>query len=95
VKTGAIAGECAIAAPNDSAKKGTTVNKFKINAIALAIGFAFSAGAMAQTMSKDQYKSARDGIAAEFKAAKTACGSLAGNAKDICMAGASGKEKIA
>jgi hypothetical protein len=95
VKTGAIAGNSAIAAPNDSANKGTTVNKVNINAIAVAVGLAFSAGAMAQTMSKDQYKSGKDGIVAEYKSAKAACGFLAGNAKDICMAGASGKEIVA
>jgi hypothetical protein len=95
VKTGAIAGDSAIAAPNDSAKKGTTVNKFNINAITVAIGLAFSAGAMAQTMSKVQYESGKDGITAEYKSAKAACGFLAGNARDICMAQASGKEAVA
>jgi hypothetical protein len=71
------------------------VNKININAIAIAIGLAFSAGAMPQTVSKDEYKSAKDGIAAEYKSAKAACGSLAGNAKNICQAEASGKEKVA
>lgn len=71
------------------------MNRFSISAIAIAIGLAFSSGAMAQTMSKDEYKSAKDGIAAEYKSAKAACGSLSGNAKDICKAEASGKEKVA
>lgn len=65
------------------------------NAIVIAIGLAFSVGAMAQTMSRDQYKARKNGIAAEYKAAKAACGSLAGNRKNICQAEASGKEKVA
>jgi hypothetical protein len=69
--------------------------KFNINAIAIAIGLAFSVGAIAQTMSKDEYKSAKDGIATEYKSAKAACGSLSGNAKDICLAEAGGNEKVA
>jgi len=71
------------------------MHKLNINAIARAIGLAFSAGAMAQSMSKDQYKSASDGIAADHKAADAACASLAGNPKDICKAQASGKDKVA
>ena len=55
------------------------MNTFNINAIAMAIGLAVTAGAVAQTMSKDEYKSAKDGIAAEYKSANAACGSLAGN----------------
>lgn len=89
-----MAGGAAIAAHTDSADKGTTVNKFNLNTIAIAIGFAFSAGAMAQTLSKDEYKSAKQGIAAEYKSAKVACGSLSGNAKDICKAEASGKANV-
>ena len=68
VKTAAIAGNSAIAAPIDSVNKGTTMNKFDINAIAIAMGLAFSAGAMAQTMSKDQDKSVKDSMAVETPA---------------------------
>jgi len=71
------------------------VNKFIINTIAIAIGLAISAGAIAQTMSKVEYKSAKDGIAAEYKSAMAACGSLSGNAKDICQAEASGQQSVA
>ena len=71
------------------------MNRFNIHAIAIAIGLAFSAGAMAQTMSKDEYKSGKNGIAAEYKSAKAACASLAGNAKDVCKLEASGWEKVA
>src|SRR5688572_28290503 len=70
------------------------MNKLNINVIAIAIGLAFTTGAMAQNMSKEQYKSGKDSIAAEYKSANAACGSLSGNAKDICKAEASGKEKV-
>lgn len=71
------------------------MNKINITAITAAIALVFSAGAVAQTMSKDQYNSGKDGIAIDYKSAKAACGSLSGNAKDICRAGASSNEKVA
>lgn len=71
------------------------MNKLAISAIAAAVGLAFSAGAMAQAMSKDEFKSGKNRIAVQYKADKTACGSLAGNAKDICKAEAVGKQKVA
>jgi len=71
------------------------MNKFNISAIAVAIGLAFSAGAMAQSMSKDEYKVHKESIAAQYESAKTGCDSFAGNAKDVCIAEAKGKEKVA
>ena len=71
------------------------MSRLNITVIAAAMFPAFSAGAIAQTMSKEQYKSGKDGIAADYKSAKAACGSLSGNAKDICKAEASGKENVA
>ncbi len=70
------------------------MKKLNINGIALAIGLAFSVGAMAQGMTQDQYKSGKSVIAAEYKIAKGACASLSGNANDICKAQASGKAKV-
>ncbi|MGZ4139360.1 MAG: BON domain-containing protein [Actinomycetota bacterium] len=49
----------------------------------------------AQAMSKDEYKAAGKSIAADYKAAAASCATLKGNAKDICMAEAKGKEKVA
>ncbi|HLX80654.1 MAG TPA: hypothetical protein VKS43_08730 [Burkholderiales bacterium] len=63
--------------------------------MAIVIGLAFSAGALAQSMSKDQYQSGKDDIAATYKAAAAACGSFAANAKDICQAEADGKRSVA
>lgn len=71
------------------------MKNLKISAIALAIGFAFSVGAMAESMSKEQYKSLEKNLEAEYKVAKAGCDSLAGNANDICVAEAKGKKNIA
>lgn len=71
------------------------MNRRRISTISLAIGLAFSAGAMAENMSKGQYKSARNDIAVEYKSEKAVCGAFAGNAKDICKAEADGREKVA
>lgn len=71
------------------------MNKLTINAIALAVSLAFSAGAMADGISKDDYKAGKDKIATEYKAGKAACDSLSGNANDICVAECKGKEKVA
>src|SRR5690606_37398597 len=74
--------------------KGITMNKFKINAIAVAIGLAFCAGAMAQALTKDEYKAQKTAIADQYKSGKVACASFAANVKDICMAEAKGKENV-
>lgn len=71
------------------------MNTLNIHAIALAVSLAFSAGAMAQNVSKDGYLSVKDKIAADYKLAKASCDSLSGNPNDICMAGAKGNEKVA
>ena len=49
----------------------------------------------ADNMSRDQVKRENDRISADFKAAKQACEARSGNAKDICMAEAKGREKVA
>ncbi len=46
------------------------------------------------TMSKDGYNAERDRAAAAYKADKESCSKMSGNAKDICMAEAKGKEKV-
>lgn len=69
--------------------------ELNITAIALALGLVFSSGTMAQSMSKNDYVAGKEKIAAEYKAAKTHCASLSGNAGDVCMAEAKGKENVA
>lgn len=73
------------------------MNAMRAGSIALAAGlcFALSTGAGAQSMSTEQYKSHKDGIAAQLKADRQACSALAGNAKDICQAEAGGRERVA
>lgn len=71
------------------------MNKLNINTIALAITLAFSTAAMAEGMSKADFKAGQDKISAEYKTAKANCGSLSGNASDICIAEAKGTEKVA
>ena len=71
------------------------MNKINMTVIAAAIALVFSTGAMATpNMSKDEYKADKSKIAAEYKSAKAGCGSLAANAKDVCIAEAKGKEKV-
>jgi hypothetical protein len=71
------------------------MKKFSVNVIAVTLGFACSAGALAEGMSKDDYKAGKDRIAAEYKSDTAGCASLSGNPNDICVAEAKGKEKIA
>ncbi|MDO9312954.1 MAG: hypothetical protein Q7T97_00220 [Burkholderiaceae bacterium] len=51
--------------------------------------------AQANPMAQADYKATKSRISADHKADKIACGSLAGNAKDICHEEADGKEKVA
>jgi len=51
--------------------------------------------AHAAPMSQADYDSGKTRIGADFKADKAACGSMAANAKDICIEEANGKEKVA
>lgn len=71
------------------------MNTLNIHAMALALSLAFSAGAMADTLSKDDYKTGKHQIEGQYKAEKAACSSFSGNAKDICIAEAKGTEKVA
>jgi hypothetical protein len=71
------------------------MHKLNITAIAAAMTLAFSAGALAASMSKADYEAGKTGIATEFKSAKAGCDSFSANAKDICMAEARGKQNVA
>jgi hypothetical protein len=62
--------------------------------IGLACLLAFG-GAQAATMSDAEFKAAKDRIEADAKTSRAACDGLAGNAKDICVAEAKGKERVA
>ena len=69
-----------------------TVN---LKLLALAVGLAFGGVALAQSVPKDDYQAGKNRIAAESKAAKAACTSLFGNARDVCEVEASGSGKVA
>ena len=71
------------------------MNTLNSKVLALAVSLAFSAGAMAANMSQEDYKAGKDQIASQYKAEKAACKSFSGNAEDICVAEAKGKEKVA
>ena len=71
------------------------MKKFNLNVIALAISIAFSTVAVAQNMSKDVYKASKDKISTEYNVDRAACNSFSDNKKDICVAEAKGKEKVA
>lgn len=73
------------------------MNTIQLNAIALAIGLTFGAGAMAEDtgISRDAYQAGKATISSDYKAAKIACDSLSGNANDICEVEAQGNEKVA
>ncbi|WP_295396577.1 hypothetical protein [uncultured Thiodictyon sp.] len=71
------------------------MKNMQLTAISMAIGLVFSAGVMAEAMTKDAYKAAEAKIATEYTADKAKCDALADNAKDICLAEAKGKSKVA
>jgi hypothetical protein len=62
--------------------------------IAIAALLALPA-AQAVTLSKVDYQAGKTRISADYKTDKAACGSISGNAKDICVEEAKAKEKIA
>lgn len=63
--------------------------------IALVFGLSCCALASAQAMTKEENKATEEKIEAEYKAADKACNTFSGNAKDICVLEAKGKEKVA
>jgi hypothetical protein len=73
----------------------TSMNRFNLSALALALGLAISTGPMAAGISKNEYHAGKDKIAAEYKVDKAGCSALSGNPNDICIAKAKGKENVA
>ena len=71
------------------------MKNFNISAIVIALSLAFSASAMAESMTKNQYKSHVKSIESDYKVDKAACDSFKSNAKDICVAEAKGKQSVA
>ena len=68
---------------------------FKQTLIATVLAAALAGPSYAAEMTRAEVKAAEDRITADVKAAKARCDNLSGNTKDICMAEAKAKEKIA
>jgi hypothetical protein len=75
-----------------------------IVALCVTAGLGFAGSGMAQMsapktaltpMSEENYATAKNNAATQYKIDKDACSSLRGNANDICMAEAKGKEDVA
>src|SRR6186713_2432639 len=64
-------------------------------AILAAVGLCVAGGTQAQTMSKDARAMAIKNAESQYKTDKAACDAMSGNAKDICVEEAKGKEKVA
>ncbi len=70
-------------------------NVFNFKASLIVAGLLALPLAQAATMTKDAYKSGKDGISSQYKTDKAACSSMSANAKDICKEEAKAKEKVA
>lgn len=70
------------------------MKNFNLTILSAALFLAMSSGAMAATMSKAEYKEAKDALSATYKTEQAACKALKGNAKDICVEEAKGREKV-
>ena len=70
------------------------MNRTIARALAISIGLAFSAGAMAK-LSQTEYQAAKSSIAADYKTARAACISMSTNEKSKCYADAKRRQKAA
>ena len=72
------------------------MSKLMISLLAAA-GIAFAGASNAadnKGMSRDAYKAEKDKIESQYKVDKDHCGSMSGNAKDVCQKEAKGKERL-
>jgi len=69
------------------------MKNLNIATLAIALGFAISSGAMAETMSKKEFDAGKAKLEAQYDTEKGKCATLSGNPKDICMALAQGVMK--
>jgi hypothetical protein len=70
-------------------------NYFNFKTSLIVAAFVLLPLAQAANMSKADYKAGKTRISEEYKTEKAACDTQAGNAKDICVEEAKGKEKVA
>lgn len=71
------------------------MNKQHISAFLAITSLAFSTGINAQKMSESEYKAAEKSIMNEYSSDQVECRSFADNDKDVCMAVAKCKKKVA
>ena len=69
--------------------------RISLQSLVFTAALSVLASAHAAPMNKDTYKATKSGIEADYKTAKAACNSMAGNAKDVCVEEAKAKEKVA
>jgi len=69
-------------------------HRFMKHALALAALLA-AAGALAAPINRTDYLAGKDRISADYKVDKAACKQSTGNARDICILEAKGKEAVA
>ena len=63
--------------------------------LAAVIATALGSGAIAQSMSQEEYAALKEGINSGYQSARSACESQSGNDKNICLAEAMGTAKVA
>jgi len=66
-----------------------------VNMIAFVLGLTLNTDALTQTISDNNYLIAKQQIELDVRMAKSSCAAFSGNAKDICIAKAKGKEMVA
>lgn len=72
------------------------MNKLMLGTLALGVASLVVTSPIASAkLPKEEYKQVKNTIDVDYKSARERCGSLAGNAKDICMAEAKGNQKVA
>jgi len=69
--------------------------RFTLKTSLLVTALLLLPAAHAQTMSKPDYSAGKTRLSTGYKADKAACAVLSGNAMDICIEEAKGKEKVA
>ncbi len=67
----------------------------KLCGLAAAVALAFAGTAQAADSVRDMHKAEKERIEATYKADKAKCDPMKGNAKDVCMKEAKGREKVA
>ena len=68
---------------------------FKLSSIVCALALASTATFAQTLLSNTVYDTAKEQIKTSYKAERDACDSMTGNAKDICVETAKGREKVA